>query len=590
MHGDPTDAGNLTLYTYPEGFQIGYVYDNAGRLQKIDYPTGVDTTFSYDDVSRLTQMVDSTGTTTWGYNNADQVTSLAQPAGTITYDYDDNARLWKMHQPGSLTTTYTYDFAWRLKTITNGFGEQTSFDYDDASRVIKKTFANGTYETYSYDPRSRVEWIKLFNSSNALLSSHHYTYDPASNVETRTDNGTTTTFGYDDIGQLISESRAGYSATYSYDKNGNRLTRTLDTGSGPTTEVYAYDDADKLLNVKVNGNVVKSFSYDLAGRTTGITDAGGTTSLAYDYEDRVTSISRPGMTTNTFAYNGFGARVSKSDSGGSTTYLRSGTSVVAPVVSVSGAESATFTPGISERRGTESRFYHGDIKNFVEQTDSSGTIVSSQQYDAFGNLVSSGGGTWNGPFAYGGRFGYQSDGDYDLKLLGHRYYDSATGRFLSRDPIKDGRNWYAYVANNPVRFADPSGLRRTLWEWLEDQWEGFKEFLGFGGSEVGMEVAVLPEDVSVSVPSVAVLLQPAVVIDDLQDGLERYDYFWELRSTPDPTWMYLRPDDPREHSPSPGFGRPPWPTDPRPVGPVREDDPDAWVWLSTRTTEVPAGD
>jgi hypothetical protein len=36
------------------------------------------------------------------------------------------------------------------------------------------------------------------------------------------------------------------------------------------------------------------------------------------------------MTTNTFAYNGFGARVRKSDSSGTTTYLRSGTSVVAP--------------------------------------------------------------------------------------------------------------------------------------------------------------------------------------------------------------------------------------------------------------------
>jgi RHS repeat-associated protein len=230
----------------------------------------------------------------------------------------------------------------------------------------------------------------------------------------------------------------------------------LKKGSGHT-EVYAYDDADKLLNIKVNGVVVKSFSYDLAGRTTGITDAGGTTSLVYDYEDRVTSISRPGMTTNTFAYNGFGARVGKTDSGGTTTYLRSGTSVVAPVVSVSGAESATFTPGISERRGTGSRFYHGDIKNFVEQTNDQGNIVSSQQYDAFGNVVSSGG-TWNGPFAYGGRFGYQTDGDTTLHLLGHRYYDSTTGRFLSRDPIADGRNWYVYCSNNPARLADPAGL------------------------------------------------------------------------------------------------------------------------------------
>ncbi len=124
---------------------------------------------------------------------------------------------------------------------------------------------------------------------------------------------------------------------------------------------------------------------------------------------------------------------------------------------VSGAESATFTPGISERRGSASRFYHGDIKNFVEQTDSSGQIVSSQQYDAFGNPVSSTG-TWQGPFAYGGRFGYQSDSDTSLSLLGHRYYDSTTGRFLSRDPIGDGRNWYSYCGNNPVSFADPTGL------------------------------------------------------------------------------------------------------------------------------------
>ncbi len=124
---------------------------------------------------------------------------------------------------------------------------------------------------------------------------------------------------------------------------------------------------------------------------------------------------------------------------------------------VSGAESATFTPGISERRGSASRFYHGDIKNFVEQTDSSGQIVSSQQYDAFGNPVSSTG-AWSGPFAYGGRFGYQSDSDTSLSLLGHRYYDSTTGRFLSRDPVGDGRNWYGYCGNNPVAFADPSGL------------------------------------------------------------------------------------------------------------------------------------
>ena len=78
-------------------------------------------------------------------------------------------------------------------------------------------------------------------------------------------------------------------------------------------------------------------------------------------------------------------------------------------------------------------------------------------YDAFGNLVDYSG-TWSGQFAYGGAFGYQSDGDSGLMLLGHRYYDASTGRFISRDPVGDGSNWYVYCRNNSVRFADPKGL------------------------------------------------------------------------------------------------------------------------------------
>lgn len=96
------------------------------------------------------------------------------------------------------------------------------------------------------------------------VRSQNYTYDDASNVLTHTTGGVTTTYGYDDIDQLISESRSGYSASYSYDANGNRLTRTVNG----TTEDYAYDDADKLLTVKIGTTTIKSFTYDEAGRTT----------------------------------------------------------------------------------------------------------------------------------------------------------------------------------------------------------------------------------------------------------------------------------------------------------------------------------
>jgi RHS repeat-associated protein len=85
-------------------------------------------------------------------------------------------------------------------------------------------------------------------------------------------------------------------------------------------------------------------------------------------------------------------------------------------------------------------------------------MASTRQYDAFGQVVGSTG-TWSGPFGHAGGFGYQED-NTGLQLLGHRYYDPSTGRFLTRDPIKDGRNWYAYGAGDaaPVHGVDPDGL------------------------------------------------------------------------------------------------------------------------------------
>ena len=197
----------------------------------------------------------------------------------------------------------------------------------------------------------------------------------------------------------------------------------------------------------------KVFVYDSAGRTTSVTTSAGTTTLSWDYEDRLTGITYPSTATNSFGYNAFGARVSKTDSTGTSTYARNGVGVTSPVLSDG---NLTYTPGISSNDGSDSTWSHGDIKNSLRQTGENESTTATTQFDAFGNPVSATG-TWSGPFQYGGPFGYQTDSDSGLKLLGHRYYDASTGRFLSRDPIKDGRNWLAYCNSNPISFLDPDG-------------------------------------------------------------------------------------------------------------------------------------
>lgn len=273
-----------------------------------------------------------------------------------------------------------------------------------------------------------------------------------SHLYTKTVDGTTTTYGYDSADQLTSESRSGYSASYTYDANGNRATKTL----GGTTDTYHNNDVDELTSITQGASTIKSYSYDDAGRATAVTVGANTTNLDYDYEGRLTTITYPSTATNTFTYNALDARVGKVDSGGTFTFKRSGAGATSLVLS-DGA--AAYTPCISERRSSATKYYCQDNVGSVSRiVNSSQTTTDTRQFDAFGLLVASSGSTPT-PFGFIGTWRYQEDADSGLKLLGHRYYDPSIGRFLMRDPAKHGRNWYSYCANSPTKFLDPSGLK-----------------------------------------------------------------------------------------------------------------------------------
>ena len=54
--------------------------------------------------------------------------------------------------------------------------------------------------------------------------------------------------------------------------------------------------------------------------------------------------------------------------------------------------------------------------------------------------------------------GKDYDSDTGLYYFNARWYDAGIGRFITEDPARDGGNWYAYVANNPLRYVDPTGF------------------------------------------------------------------------------------------------------------------------------------
>jgi RHS repeat-associated protein len=105
------------------------------------------------------------------------------------------------------------------------------------------------------------------------------------------------------------------------------------------------------------------------------------------------------------------------------------------------------------------RFYylhntHGDVTCRVSET---GDATPEYIYDAFGNLCDESE-TDPNPFKYCGDYWDKETGTYYLR---NRCYSPGNGRFTSEDPIRSGLNWYAYTANNPIKYIDPLGLMRV---------------------------------------------------------------------------------------------------------------------------------
>ena len=112
---------------------------------------------------------------------------------------------------------------------------------------------------------------------------------------------------------------------------------------------------------------------------------------------------------------------------------------------------------VQVNNGPEQKYFHHiDLVGSIRAiTDATGTVTASYEYEPFGVTVKTTG-TDQDNLGFTGK---RLDEGSGLSYFGARYYDSEIGRFISKDPVKDGRNWYVYCANNPLGYRDPDGLK-----------------------------------------------------------------------------------------------------------------------------------
>ena len=242
---------------------------------------------------------------------------------------------------------------------------------------------------------------------------------------------------------LTAPDGVGGTLTYTYDNEGNRITKT--GTSGVTT--YAYDQRDRLtgVTVKNTSNMVTyqaTYTYDALDRRIGFNTNGAQTWTVYDGQDTYADFNGSGVLQKRYLY---------------------GPAVDALLASTD-ATSGTTSWYLADREGS--------VRNLAS---TSGTLTGTITYDGFGKVLSSSGVTDR--FGYTGR---ESDATTGLQFNRARYYDAALGRWTQEDPIGFGggdASLTRYAGNGPTNFTDPSGLEGSYWESFT---YGFWRILGYG--------------------------------------------------------------------------------------------------------------
>ena len=401
---------------------------------------------------------------------------------SYTYYADGQVETITSHNANGASVAYTYDDLNRLSTVVdNNLPGQntTTYTYDNASNVATVATPNGLQSSFTYDTLNRLTGM------TTPVASYNYTLGPTGNrTQAIESNGRTVNWSYDNIYRLTSEtiandpSQNNGSVSYGLDPVGNRTSETsslpgINSGSWP---VYNADDQQ-----------IPSESYDLNGN---VTRTANGNSYTYDSQNHMMTMTAPGKSIS-MAYDAFGNRVAKTVNGVTTQYLVEDDvnptglpqvieELTGPIGS--GVVTRTYTYGlqrISENLSpaltgsnvwTPSFYVYDGGGSARQLTNSAGVVTDEYEYDAYGNSFTKQGTTPNN-YLYRGE---QVDLDLGLYYLRARYYNPATGRFLSRDP-EDGKanepaslHKYLYANGDPVNGIDPNG-HGDIMEWVQLQ-------------------------------------------------------------------------------------------------------------------------
>ena len=317
-------TGKVTRETDPVRRVVTYVYDpNNIDLLQIRQTTGganeLVRSFVYNSQHEPLTDTDAAGqTTTYSYNDYGQVLTRTNAKNeTTTFAYGGtapNGYLASIAGPQfngrSPVTSFTYDSANRVRTVTDSDGYTVTTDYDNLDRPTQIAYPDGTNQQFKYSQdfgqgdRSILDLTKS-KDRRGLWTTRHYNanrqMDSIIDPQARTTlfgwctcglltsitdpKSQTTTFNHDVQSRVIGKSFADNTSTsYAYENTTSRMKSMTDALNQTTNYQYFADNDLKQVSYTnaIHTTPTVNYTYDSNyNRVLTMMDGTGTTTYAY---------------------------------------------------------------------------------------------------------------------------------------------------------------------------------------------------------------------------------------------------------------------------------------------------------------------
>ena len=518
-------AGNLRSLTDAKTQTSGFSYNNLGQLEQESRPMGESTSYTYTASGKLETKTDARGQRT-EYVYEPQTNLLSDiyyfdendsQTGHVTFTYERgllSGYEFCTDAGPCVSASYTYNaFGQKESETVNypGFSKTFLYGYDNSGQKRHFTMPDGSTVSYTYE-HNELRNIRIPGAGNINYPSYTMGHPDDAIFP-----GGTRSYSYDALARTTNITAPGMDYSYpDYDKVGNILTKT--TGDG--TYDYDYDDLYRLTDVTdpvlddeaysydavgnrltasgVSGDIEHnannelelygdiSYAYDANGNTISKTSASEDWVYSYNVQNRLVRVEEDDLLVAEYGYDPFGRRMWKEVDGVRTYFLYADEGLVAEY-DEEGNEFRSYGYSPDSTWGTDPLWLKEDGEYYWYQNDhlgtpqklvdSSGTVVWSAEYTAFGEAQVAVE-TITNNLRFPGQY---YDAETGLHYNNQRYYDPDTGRYAQTDLIGFGggyANLYMYVGNNPVLFLDSWGLQScgpNITAQLKDVLKALKE-------------------------------------------------------------------------------------------------------------------